>query len=203
MVASTLCNAELHSRFLAILPRIENHARIYFRHLKCPVKKEEAVAEAVALAWKWFVRLVRRGKDVSGFVSTLAAFAAKAVRSGRRVCGMEKGKDVLSPRAQMRHGFTVSKLPDHSTLETNPLNEALQDNRRSPVPDQVAFRLDFPRWLRSYSPRDRHIILAMTMNERTSELAVRFGLTPGRISQLRRSYHGDWERFTADAAVAA
>ena len=105
MVASTSGSSELHRQFLAILPRIERHARIYFRHLKCDVKKEEAVADAIALAWRWFVRLVRRGKDVSGFVSTLATFAAKAVRSGRRVCGMEKGKDVLSPRAQQRHGF--------------------------------------------------------------------------------------------------
>lgn len=203
MVAFASGSSELHRHFLAILPRIERHARIYFRHIKCHVRKEEAVAEAIALAWKWFVRLVRRGKDVSGFVSTLASFAAKAVRSGRRVCGMEKAKDVLSPRAQVRHGFTVSKLPDHSTLETNPLSEALQDNRRSPVPEQVAFRLDFPSWLRRFSVRDRRIIRDMAMSERTFELADRYGLSPGRISQLRRLYCDDWLRFTSDEAVAA
>jgi hypothetical protein len=37
---------------LELLPAIETHARIYFRHLRCPGRKEDAVAEAVALSWK-------------------------------------------------------------------------------------------------------------------------------------------------------
>jgi hypothetical protein len=47
---------ELHARFLAILPRIEQHARIYFRHIRCPAQKEEVLAEVRGLVWKWFVR---------------------------------------------------------------------------------------------------------------------------------------------------
>jgi hypothetical protein len=53
---------QLHSQFLPILPRIERHARVYFRQFS-PVKKEEAVADVIALRWKWFRRLVQRGKD--------------------------------------------------------------------------------------------------------------------------------------------
>lgn len=87
----------LHDRFLALVPRIEAQARVYFRHLKCSVKKEEAVAETLALAWKWFLWLVQRGKDAAQFVGQFAAYAAKAVRNGRRICGQEKSKDVLSP----------------------------------------------------------------------------------------------------------
>jgi hypothetical protein len=30
----------------------------------------------VALAWRWYVRLVKRGKDPSQFSSALASFAA-------------------------------------------------------------------------------------------------------------------------------
>ena len=51
----------------------------------------------------------------------------------------------LSPLAQQRKGFTVGKLPDYGTLNGTPLEEALHDNTRSPVPEQVCFRLDFPR----------------------------------------------------------
>ena len=40
--------------------------------------------------------------------------------------------------------FSISKLPDFSTLSDNPLSDALIDNTRSPVPEQVQFRLDFP-----------------------------------------------------------
>ena len=46
----------LHQGFLAILPRVELHARVFFRHLKCPHRKEDAVQEVVAISWKWFLR---------------------------------------------------------------------------------------------------------------------------------------------------
>src|SRR5262249_47552333 len=63
---------QLHRCFLAILPRIQLHAQIVFRHEKCPDKRSDAVAEAVALAWHWFVRLSQQGKDATLFVAALA-----------------------------------------------------------------------------------------------------------------------------------
>ena len=105
--------ARLQQTFVAdILPRVEAHGRVYFRHVRCPHQREELLAEMVGLCWKWFLRLVRRGKDVLQFVSALASYAARAVRSGRRVCGRERRKEVLSPVAQRRHGFAVGRLPD-------------------------------------------------------------------------------------------
>jgi len=79
----TLSESALHAGFLSILPRIEQHARIYFRYLRCPDLKEDAVVETIALAWSWYRRLVRRGKDVARFVSTLASYAARAVKNHR------------------------------------------------------------------------------------------------------------------------
>jgi hypothetical protein len=188
----------LQAHFLAILPRIERHARCYFRDRGAD-RREDAVAETVALAWRWFVRLAERGKDARRFPSVLAMFAARAVRGGRRVCGMEAGKDVLSGLAQQRHGFRVEKLPDLSTLSANPLKEALADNTQSPVPEQVAFRLDFPAWMRTRTERDRRIIDDMMTGERTFTLADRFGISPARVSQLRREFCEDWRRFTGEA----
>src|SRR4051812_38691156 len=102
---------QLHARFLALLPRIELHARIYFRHVKCPHRKADAIAETVAVAWRWFLRLVEGGKAAPRFVPPFAARAARHVRCGRRLCGQERAKDVLSLQAQQRRGFTVSPLP--------------------------------------------------------------------------------------------
>jgi hypothetical protein len=128
----------LQTTFLThVLPQGERHGRIYFRHIKCSHKKEELLAELRGLVWKWYVGLVRRGKDVLDFVSALANYAACAVNSGRRVCGHERAKDVMSPVAQRLHGFAVGKLPDFSTLDGSPLEEALIDNTVSPVPEQV------------------------------------------------------------------
>jgi hypothetical protein len=185
----------LQARFLNILPRIERHGRCYFRHVKCPHQREELLAEMRGLAWLWFVRLAGRGKDVAGFVSALATYAARAAHSGRRVCGQERGKDVLSSLARRRHGFAVGTLPDHSTVGGSPLEEALRDNTRSPVDEQVCFRLDFPAWRASRTERDRRILDELMLGERTLDVAGQHGLSPGRVSQLRREFHDDWARF--------
>ena len=188
----------LHASFLAILPRIETHARICFRHLGCPQGRDDAVAETVALAWQSYLRLVERGKDPAAFVSRFADYAARAVRRGRRVCGQEAGQEVLSPRAQARHDFAVLRLLQRTTLNGSPLEEALLDNAVTPPPEAAAFRIDFPAWLATWPERDRRLIEALGLGERTLALADQFGLTPGRISQKRREYHGDWERFCGD-----
>jgi hypothetical protein len=192
----------LHASFLAILPRLQRHGRIYFRGA-LPDRRADLVAEVVALAWKWFVRLADRGKDPTAFAATLAAFAAKAVKSGRRVTGQESDRDALSTLAQMRRCFVVSTLPEYSTLSGNPLAEALQDNTQSPVDEQAAFRLDFPAWLGTLGSRNRSIAQDMALGHRTRELADAYGLSPGRVSQLRREFHDDWEHFTADPGERA
>src|SRR5262249_50406713 len=147
----------LQARFLSILPRIELHGRISFRHVRCAARRDDAVAEVVALAWKWHLRLAQRGKDATQVPSALATFAAPAVKAGRGVCGRERARDVLSPSAQRQHRFVVERLPDFSTLGGNPLAEALVDNTQTPPPEQVAFRCDFPAWLQTRSERDRRL----------------------------------------------
>src|SRR5262245_38334044 len=201
----------LHAAFLAILPRFQLHARVYFRHLKCPAKKEDAVQEVLALCWLWFLRLTERGKDVTQFASALANYAARAVRRGRRLCGAERANEVLSPVARRRHGFRVEALPhavstSHERLYASPLGqqaqdafeEQLRDNTITPVPDQVAFRIDFPLWRCTRSERDRRVIDALLAGGRTKDVSEKFGLTPGRVSQLRRDFMEDWRRFTGE-----
>jgi hypothetical protein len=188
---------QLQNRFLTVMPRIETHARIYFRHLKYPHQREEALAECLALAWWWFVRLVRRGKNPEAFSSVLAGFAARAVSSGRRLCGQEKANEVFSPLAQRRHGFMVQRLHAYDTPVGSPWEEAVQDNTQTPVVEQVIFRIDFPAWLQTRTKRDRRIINWLLRSEPTGAVAHAFDLCPGRIAQLRRQFHADWLRFCA------
>ena len=187
--------AHLHAAFLSILPRIERHGEVFFRGLKYQHRREEAVAEMVALSWKWFVSLALRGKDATRFPAALASFAAIAVKSGRRAAGMERANDVLSPLAQQRHGFAVLKLPDYATLSGNPLFEALADNTQSPVDEQAAFRIDFPAWLATLGARNRGLAEDMALGHRTQELSKKYGVCEARVSQLRREFHRDWQRF--------
>jgi hypothetical protein len=203
--------AELHARFVLLLPRIELHGRIYFRHLRCPHRKADAIQEMRALAWKWFLSLIERGKDPADFVATFVGFLARAVKCGRRVAGMLKAKDVMNPLGEQRHGFKVEPFPfshraEHERLYSDPngqelhdaYEERLRDNTQTPVPEQVAFRIDFPAWLKTLTGRERRMIRLMARNERTLDLSKQFELSPARISQLRREFRDDWLRFIAD-----
>jgi hypothetical protein len=193
----------LQVNFTAFLPRIKLHAKIYFRHLNCPQMREDAIAEAIALAWKWYLGLAEKGKDAAQFVSALASYAARAVNSGRRLCGQEKTRDALSTLAQQLHDFKVNPLPNGIRRRGNVFDEALEQNMQTPVPDQVAFRADFPAWRLTRTDRDRRLIDDLLVGERTLDVARKYGLSPARVSQLRREFHADWNRFCAEPAVAS
>src|SRR5262249_1498262 len=79
------------------------------------------------------------------------------------------------------------------------LQEALTDNTQTPVPEQVCFRCDFPAWLLSLTHRHRQLVEEMARGHRTLDLANKFGITPGRVSQFRLRFHADWLRFQGEA----
>jgi hypothetical protein len=198
----------LQAHFLAILPRIEEHAQIRFGFLRCPGRRDDAVAEVVALCWRWFLGLVAQGKDVNQFVSVLADYAVRHVRSGRNLCGQERAKDVMSARAQRNKGFRVEPLngstrrcledllgDPHAQEQIDAFEERLRDNTVSPVSDQAAFRIDYPEWLAQLGVRNRGLAQYMAKEYGTFELAERHKVSAGRISQLRRELHQDWRRF--------
>ena len=205
----------LHTAFVALVPRIERHGRIYFRHVRCPHKKADAIQEMTALGWRWFLRLHQRGKDPSEFPTGFTTLLARAVNSGRRLVGMAHSKDALNPAAQRRHHFAVEVLPSslgvsHERRTASPhgqelqdaYEERLRDNSTTPVPEQVQFRIDFPAWLDTLTGRERRIVRAMANNEGTLDLSRQFELSPSRISQLRREFHDDWRRFCGEDGQA-
>jgi len=206
-------NSSLHAAFLELVPMIRTHGLVVFRFLKCEDKREDVIQEMIALSWRWFVRLVQKGKDPTAFPTAIATFAARAVKSGRRLARMERPRDVLSERAQQLHGFKVESLPistrtSHENLFAAPhgqrrqdaFEERLRDNTITPVPDQVSFRLDFPAWVHTRTERDRQVIEDLMAGARTMDVADKHGLTAGRVSQLRRDFMEDWAWFCGEKA---
>ena len=202
---TTLAISELHTSFLGILPKIERYARRFFSGTRCLSKLQDDLAEVAAMAWKWFRVLAEKGKDATKFPIVLARFACRAVKSGRRLCR----------QGRFRHGFRVESLPASTRVGLDELygdvqrqrqldvfEERLADNTVTPVPDQAAFRIDFPAWLATLTARERRLIRAMARNECTQDLSRQFQLSPGRISKLRRDFHQDWTRFCGDASSA-
>ena len=200
-----------HAEFLALIPTVERHVSYAFRG-RPQDDREEAAAEAVAAAYASYVSLKARGKDpVRDFPAALIAFAVLHARVGRQVSSRNSSTDVLSPLAQRRRGFRVESLPtapgtacDHVRSTTDrrrdEFSEWLCDNTRSAVPDQVAFRLDFPTFLSELGPRDRALVRYLALGHSGHMAATQFGMTAGRVSQLRREWRLRW-RESQDEAI--
>jgi DNA-directed RNA polymerase specialized sigma24 family protein len=190
---------QVQAIFLAILPKIEHVARFHFQDCPCSDRKQDCVGETVALCWIWYRRLVAKGRDPSAFVTTFARLAALAVSSGRRACPQESARDVLSKKCQRRRQYVVTPFSNERSFHRTLLEDALRDNTQSPVPDQVQFRVDFSSWCATLDERRRKLVESMMQGDSTSELASRFGVTAGRIAQLRREFHDSYAVFCGDS----
>ena len=190
--------------FLQVLPAVQTHAAIQFRHLPLE-RREDAVQEAIASACVSYQLLAAQGRLAVAHPGTLATFAVNFVRNGRHVGGrQDAAKDVMSPVAQQRHGLRVQSLQARrgggGSNGSDGWRQVAIADRKVSIPDLAAFRIDFAQWLQRLSRRDRRIVAAFVSGERTSNVAERFGLSAGRVSQLRRRYQCDWGAFQAQAA---
>src|SRR4051794_9849895 len=117
----------------------------------------------------------------------LATFAVRQAVGGRHVGGRQDSSvDVMSPALRRRQGKRVCSLFADSGC--GELHCMLIADRRTEVPELAAFRIDFNEWLSGFTRRDQRIIAALASGERGGIVAQRFGISDGRVTQLRRKY---------------
>jgi len=185
-------------RFVALLPVILRYVRPAFHKLGSEAKAE-AIQEAVANCFVAYWRLVQQGREGLAFATVLARYAVAQVRTGRQVGGRLNVKDVSSGYSQYRKRFNVSRLDRFDSVERC-WKEVTPADDKWPILDQVAFRCDFPAWLKTLPPRDRNIARALAAGSRTTDVARRFGVSLARISQLRRELERSWWAFHGEEA---
>jgi Helix-turn-helix domain len=187
--------------FLKILPAVKTHAQIRFRRLTAD-RREEAIQETIAAACVNFQLAVVQGKLNVIRPGPLADFAVRHTRTGRHVGGSQNSaRDVMSATCQVRHNVRVIRYFEHRPAGgAEGWRQAVLADRKVPVPDLAAFRIDFGRWFQTCSRRDRSIISALIAGENPSSIADRFGISRGRVSQLRRQYEQQWLKFQGEAA---
>jgi hypothetical protein len=202
--ATRLRTETLQDRFLQMLPLIHEQASHAFRR-ELPERREELVAAVIANCWVEFVRLMDRGLGDAVYSTPLARYAVRQVRSGRKVGGSLNVNDVSSGYAQKSKGFVLESLDQYSERK-NQWKEILVEDRKTGPAETAICRIDFGDWLRSLSKRQRRIAKALGNGEQTKEVAKRFGVSAGRISQVRRELMAAWDSFVGEdqeAAVAA
>lgn len=173
-----------------MLPAIRRHLRVAFRNLD-PEARDEAVQEGICNAMIAYLRLHEHGRIDKAYPSPLATYAARQVREGRKVGAKLNVRDVSSPYCRRLKHLLLERL-DQCDRDEGWLEIVVEDRNATPA-DVVRVRLDFATWLKTLSRRDRSVALDLARGTRTSDVADRYGLSDGRISQLRKELHLSWE----------
>jgi len=183
-------------RFLRLLPSIQCHAEIRFRNIG-PELREEMVQETIARALVDYRRLMDRHMEHAASASPLARFAVAQVRHGRRVGSRLNVHDVSSEYCRTRKGVSLKSL-DRCDLESGAWQEVLVEDRHTTPADIASIRIDVGLWLETLPNRSRHMAERLASGETTLAVARLFGISCGRVSQMRRELQHDWYSFQGE-----
>jgi hypothetical protein len=175
------------TKFIDMLPEITKWLRLAFRRLS-PEAREDAIEEGVVHSLISYSRLHSKGRAENANASSLAWYAVRAVRRGRPAVGRMNGKDPLSRYAQVGSGIRFERH-DGQWIDK------LVADKRASVPDQVAAKLDVRAWFGTLTKHMKSIAKDLAIGCSTSEVAKKYGVTAGRISQLRRTLEESWTAF--------
>ncbi len=182
------------SSFVAMLPEIEQKLCRAFYRLDREAR-EDAIEEAVVHSLLVYLRLHEQGRAEVATPSSLAWYSSRQVKRGRPAAGRMNGKDPLSRYARIGNGIQIECQPGNWI-------DAILEDKRAMVADQVAAKLDVSAWFASLTRRMRQVAKDLAFGFSTSEVAKKHGVTPGRISQLRRILEASWLTFQQETAPA-
>lgn len=187
--------------FMALLPDLFRYARQAFRSLRGEARNE-AIQEVIVSAMLAYLRLYQRDKEDVAYASVLARYAIAQYHDGRRVAAQLNCQDVLSAYARRLKGIQVESL-DRRDMDGESWREIVVEDRHAGPAETAAVRVDFAAWLALQTGRDRKIAGALAEGSTTQEVAKRFRVTPGRISQKRRELLNSWRKFQGEYEEAA
>jgi len=188
-----------------MLPQILRQARRAFKDL--PVEtRQDAIAEVIANCTVAVARLAERNMLDLAYPTPLSLFAIRQYFDGRRVGNKIVSRDVYSAQGRGKGGYELRCLGTPREQRSGGWREQLVENRRTTPAELACFRLDFPHWLESLFTRDRKIAEALSAGETTGQTARTFGISSGRVSQIRKELRRRWFDFHGEVdgvAVAA
>ena len=181
--------------FVEMLPEIKRRLRIAFCRLAAEAR-EDAIAEGIAHCLLAYVRLHEQGRTQVATASSLAWYSSRRIRHGRPAVGRMNSKEPLSRCAKGGSGNRFAR-------QNGEWIDTLAEDKRASVPDQVAAKLDVRAWFATLTKRTKAIARDLAYGCSTSEVARKYGVTAGRISQVRRSLEESWAAFQQEAASQA
>ncbi len=180
------------SAFVAMLPEIEQKLRLAFCRLD-PDAREDAIEEGIVHSLLAYLRLDGQHRAEVTTPSSLAWYSSRLVKRGRPAADRMNGKEPLSRYGQISNAIEVERQPSNWI-------DAMVEDKRASVSDQVAARMDVGAWFATLTKRMRAIAKDLAYGCSTSEVARKHQVTAGRISQLRRALEASWMAFQQEAA---
>lgn len=196
-VRCTKADCSWHTAFEPMIPAIRQQARFAFRNM-LPEAKADAIEEVLASCCCAFARLAERGMAHVANPSALTRFAVRQFRDGRRVGSKLNVRDVSSEYCQRRKRIVLERI-DQLDRKTGMWSQILVEDRHAGPAETAAARIDVGDWFRRMRPKVRRVAQALSVGERTKDVAKKYKLSPGRISQLRTEFYESWREFQGEA----
>jgi hypothetical protein len=181
VVSTTIRENTLRREFLALLPELKHRLRLTFRHLRAEARAE-CVTEGIAIAFAMWLSARRRHRPVN--IISLSRYTIAAVRSGRKLAGTSS-TDVLSECARCKGRVPAAYHlgAGDLLLQGHHLDPILRDRwSHWPVPDRVAFKLDFRDYVSRQPHRTRQIIDLLAQGYRRCEAATLLGVSSAAVT---------------------
>ncbi len=159
----------------------------FFRRLG-PEAREEAIENTLGLAWLYLYRLHGQGRSEEVTIKQVLWYAIKGTRGGRTPQGQggRISKDVLN---YARRGRVRIEHIDVNVFM----------GRNDSIPEAVALAMDWPEFLKTLTDRQRKILWDILYSPLNNQgIAAKWGLTPGRVSQMRVRIVELYQQFVSD-----
>ena len=168
-------------------------ARRFFEHWGRADRLQEATQNAITLAFENVLRCATKGKIATE--SDLWRYVRHSLH--RAVGHTRAGRSIVKKRdSDRKWGDVWERMTAHYAGAS--LDGFESD--RTPIPDTVAFRVDFPRFLATLNDRRRDMSLDLAAGMGTGEVAAKYGVSPGAVSQWRTQFRALWAEFFDEAA---
>ena len=193
-VAYDPTDAEIQERFLALMPELNSRMQAIGKNVNRR-DYEEVAAEALAMCWRNFRAKARRGTWLNA--TQLAWYSWAWVQSGRRIAGgsatdvhdeqcQRRGRaklisisTLMQPRRKMR--CDVTPMPDRLQKD---FERAIEGRHKEGPFQRAATRIDWKALSERLSPKLRTLLKRLSRGDRPGQIAVSFGVSPCRVSQL-------------------
>lgn len=159
-----------------VLPVVSLRAKVVFRSHP---DADDKMSDAISIAWQALLTAPEAATPHS-----IAVHACLRVKCGRQFRQSSKSID----------GQNLKRRKKPQRKETE-IGKLLSRERNNPA-DLATVKMDFTAWLPLLTKQEQRYLEAFLSGETTQEIASRFAVTAGRVSQRRRELWKKWKAYT-------